>query len=75
MNGVAVPLNTMMFSRMATKGVFSMDAETAAAVYETVAKQTVEIIELRKAYASLMAQYDRAARQLDALRAERQLSC
>lgn len=47
-----------------------MDAETAEAVYETVAKQTVEIIELRKAYASLMEQYNRAAHQVDALREE-----
>jgi hypothetical protein len=64
-----VPLNTLMFPGT-TKGFFTMDAETAAAVYETVAKQTVEIIELRRAYASLLAQYDRAARQVDALRAE-----
>lgn len=47
-----------------------MDAETAEAVYETVTKQTVEIIELRRAYTSLMAQYDRTVSQVDALRAE-----
>ena len=48
----------------------AMDEETAAAVYEMVARQSVEIIELHKAYASLLVQYDRAAQQVDVLRAE-----